>query len=247
MAEEACAVVDVTIKGNEMRHTIAVVRFGRSKYIAGCLESIAKNTAVEHEVFVVNTKKPHIALAAGWNQGVRMGTGEFCTVLNDDTLVSLGWLRRLEAGLLDDPTIGCVGPTLSACWGQQNWPFVELLPGVGPDNVGQDGVDEFSKKLAIKYAGERIPVKFLSGCCLTFRRSLFEQLDGFDEDFFPIYGEDDDWADRVIAAGYKCIWVKDAYVHHFYRKTLSRIPVNQKRAKAMLAKKRKERAERIAQ
>lgn len=227
-----------------MRHTIAIAIYGESTYLKACLAAIAKNTTVDHEVFVVNTKEPRISVAAAWNTALRMGTGEFCTVLNDDTLVSPGWLRRLENGLLESPEYGCVSPTLSACWDKQKKPFRALMPGVNPNTMSQADVDILGAKIASVCRGQRVVRSFLCGCCLTFRRSLFEQIDGFDSGFFPAYGEDDDWCDRVIEAGYKCIWVKDAYVHHFYRKTRAKVSdLDHDKSKARLAMKRKLRAE----
>ena len=47
------------------------------------------------------------------------------------------------------------------------------------------------------------PVDYCSGASLAIRRSLFEELGGFDEYFAPAYYEDTDLAFRVRAAGYQ--------------------------------------------
>ena len=55
---------------------------------------------------------------------------------------------------------------------------------------------------------------FLSGCCLLIRVKPFQELGGFDENFFMYY-EELDVCQRVIAAGGDCVLSANTYVNHF--------------------------------
>ena len=57
-------------------------------------------------------------------------------------------------------------------------------------------------------------VDCISGCFLLMKRNLWEQLGGFDLDYF-MYGEDTDLCLRARKLGAKCIVVPDAQLVHY--------------------------------
>ncbi len=59
---------------------------------------------------------------AAANQGIRAATGQQILLLNNDTLVTAGWLGRMLKGLESDPTLGMVGPVSNFVSGPQNVP-----------------------------------------------------------------------------------------------------------------------------
>jgi GT2 family glycosyltransferase len=64
------------------------------------------------------------------------------------------------------------------------------------------------------YNPDDFTTNWCSGCCLLFPRTIYEQLCGFDEDFF-LYCEDVDISWRSQLAGYSCFTVPDAFFHHY--------------------------------
>ena len=52
------------------------------------------------------------------------------------------------------------------------------------------------------------------------RRNVFEEMGGFDEDFF-MYVEDTDLSWRARLAGYRCVYVPEAVVRHDYEMAYS--------------------------
>jgi len=52
------------------------------------------------------------------------------------------------------------------------------------------------------------------GCCFAVRRKIFEEMGGFDENFF-LFFEETDFCDRVITAGYKVIR-SEAMITHYH-------------------------------
>ena len=58
-------------------------------------------------------------------------------------------------------------------------------------------------------------VFFPSGCAALYRREMLNEVGLFDEDFFA-YGDDTDLGLKGRLAGWKCLYVPDAIVHHRY-------------------------------
>jgi GT2 family glycosyltransferase len=72
------------------------------------------------------------------------------------------------------------------------------------------------------HAGEAADVFGACGAAFMIRRGLFEELGGFDEDFFMVY-EDVDLSFRARARGYRCVYVPDAVVWHAGSGSLGRL------------------------
>jgi hypothetical protein len=61
----------------------------------------------------------------------------------------------------------------------------------------------------------------VSGACFVMRKSLFDQLKGFDADFFPAYVEETDLSWRARLAGYTCEFVQESVIYHDYELSFS--------------------------
>jgi hypothetical protein len=57
-------------------------------------------------------------------------------------------------------------------------------------------------------------LNWASGFAFFIRRSVWEQLGGFDRNL-PDYGNELELCKRVAAKGYRRVWVRNAYIHHF--------------------------------
>jgi len=152
---------------------------------------------------------------AGNNIGARLAAGTRLVFLNPDTEVKDAWLAPLIAALDDDASVGLVTPTV-------------LLKGTA-NRVNACGNDVHLTGLAF-CAGlhhEAPPrsdparsVAAISGAAFAIRRTLWEQLGGFDERFF-MYLEDTDLSLRARRLGYTILHVPASRVWHDYRVSVS--------------------------
>jgi GT2 family glycosyltransferase len=66
-------------------------------------------------------------------------------------------------------------------------------------------------------------VPWVGGFALFIRRGLWEQVGGFDRNL-PDYGNEVELCGRVAQEGYRRVWVRNSYIHHFggqsYRGTI---------------------------
>jgi GT2 family glycosyltransferase len=88
---------------------------------------------------VVNTENQGFPKAA--NQGIQAATGQQIVLINNDTIVTAGWLTRLLRALEGDPTVGMVGPVSNFVSGPQqiDVPYEWRMTGGGCRDRTEEG------------------------------------------------------------------------------------------------------------
>lgn len=143
----------------------------------------------------------------GCNVGWRGGSAEYVLFLNPDAAIDVDGVRRLAAILAGNPSVGIVSPRIQHESGElsfslRRYPRVTrtlaqalFLHRLAPY---ADWADEIVRD---PRAYEQVSQPdWVSGACLLVRRSLLEELDGFDERFF-LYSEDVDLCHRCWQSG----------------------------------------------
>ena len=150
------------------------------------------------------------------NTGLRESKAHYVVLLNSDTIVSKGWLRRLIRCAEAAPEIGVVGPLSNAA----SWQSVPRL--FGPD--GDFAINRLPKGLNVDGMAGLIAdisprdyprVQFINGFCFMLKRRLIDCIGEFDEENFPRgFGEENDYCIRALDAGFELAVADDTYVFH---------------------------------
>lgn len=212
--------------------SIVIVTHNQLNYTRQCLESLRFRTDEPFELIAVDNgstdgtvdyfrAQPNVKLIANpdnrgfpaaVNQGMRLATGCQVLLLNNDTILTTGWLRRMLDTLHSDAKIGLVGPVSNSVSGPQqidcNYPNLASLDG-------------FAWDWARQHAGERVDLDRLVGFCLLIRRTVIDEIGFLDERFGMGNFEDDDYCSRVQRAGYRTVVAMDSFVHHFGSRTFA--------------------------
>ncbi len=142
----------------------------------------------------------------GCNQGMQIAKGDEILLLNSDTVVTAHWLGQLRAGLYSAEDVGAVGCVTNYCSnGQQIEVPYHSVEEMQAFAAGYNHTDPSQWE-------ERTT---LVGYCLLFRREVYQKIGGLDERFNPGNFEDDDYCVRIWQAGYRCLLLKDTFIHHF--------------------------------
>ncbi|NEQ44974.1 MAG: glycosyltransferase [Leptolyngbya sp. SIOISBB] len=146
------------------------------------------------------------------NLGAAAAQGELLLFLNDDIeIIEPEWLGELVAQA-SRPEVGTVGALLFYPDGRIQHGGVFLInQGAGVMHHFQFVDPHFQIYQNLHQVVREVSSN--TGACLMMRRSVFEQMQGFDEEF-AIIGNDIDWALRVHAAGYRNIWTPFAQLTH---------------------------------
>ena len=234
------------------RVAIVIVTHQSADFISSCLDSIGTMPDVEiivvdnasADTTCVRVSDKSVALianpfnagfAAGVNQGVRATSAPLILLLNPDA--------RLETGLeslvrcFDDPKTGGAGGLL-----------------LGPDGEPQTGFMARNLPTPTALAFEVLGINRLwprnpanwnyrcwemdlmapavvaqpAGAFFMFRRSAWQQLGGFDENFWPVWFEDVDFCARLKKAGHVVRYEPGARATHQGGHSVGAIPAGTK-------------------
>jgi len=214
--------------------SIAIVNWNGLHYLRDCLISLEAQTFTDFEVIVVDNgstdgsvewvtqhvprvrlihNTTNVGFAAANNQAIRASAAPYIVTLNNDTRLDPDWLAVLVAAAEAHPDVGmCASKMLFA-----DRPDVINSTGIRLDPVGI-AWDRRGGEADI--GDEREPIEVFGPCAgaALYRRSMLEQIGLFDEDFFA-YLEDVDLAWRARLAGWRCLYVPAARVHHVHSAT----------------------------
>jgi GT2 family glycosyltransferase/glycosyltransferase involved in cell wall biosynthesis len=210
--------------------TIIIPVHGKPLLTYTCLKSVHGNTpAGSYEVIVVDDASPdpaevalkemngvrfvrneaNLGFVGSCNRAAQLARGDVLVFLNNDTIVTPGWLESLIAVLRERPAAGLVGAKLI-------YPDGRLQEAGGlvwrDGSAWNYGKGDDPDRPEYNYVRE---VDYCSGACLAIERKLFEQIGAFDVRFAPAYYEDTDLAFAVRAAGRKVYYQPSATVVHF--------------------------------
>ncbi len=143
--------------------------------------------------------------AAANNQGIAASSGEIVVLLNNDTVVPPGLVSRLVAHLQADASIGLLCPTTNFCGNEAR---------VEPDYTDIAGLPAFAARRARQHRGRVFDIGVAAMYCVAARRAVLDEVGPLDEAYGVGMFEDDDFAVRMRANGYRVACAEDAYVHH---------------------------------
>jgi len=216
--------------GGAPRASVVIVNYNGRRHLQACLGSLLSdrpnyeiilvdNGSTDGSVEYVERAFPEVGVIRnatnggfghGSNLGLRHARGEYVAFLNPDTAVEPGWLDSLVAALDENPDAALAtskivlvnnAGRINTCGNEVHCSGLTLCRGMGLERGAFDEPDE---------------VGAVSGAAFAARRSILEQLGGFDPSFF-LYMEDTDLSWRVRLAGQRCLYVPQSVVHHDYR------------------------------
>jgi GT2 family glycosyltransferase/tetratricopeptide (TPR) repeat protein len=215
--------------------SIVIPLHGGETDIRECVESLSKFKELLHQVIVVDNASPDTAgeiaasfdfiqviknefnegFAKACNQGLAASTGEVVVFLNNDTVAPRAAFERLVETLMSSGSIGAAGPLTNECGHSQM---------IEPTYTSLDTLDLFAEDFAQRDVDDAdAPCDMLVGFCLAIRRTVLDEVGGFDESFGLGTFEDNDLCYRIRRAGYRLIISSRAFVHHHGSRTLRRI------------------------
>jgi len=217
--------------------SMVLVTFNALAFTQQCISSIRFLTDEDYEIICVDNGStdgtieylrscPDVTLIensenrgfpAAANQGVLASRGRYVLFLNNDVLVTTGWLTRMLDAFRADPKIGLVGPCSNYVSGPQQ---------VEPAYHDLACLDGWAWEFGKQNHDLRQEVDRLVGFCLLVRREVLDEIGLFDERFGIGSFEDDDLCRRATAAGWRAVIARDSYIHHFGHQSFTAAGVN---------------------
>lgn len=211
--------------------SIIILTYNQLNYTKMCIKSILEKTAYpNYEIIIVDNNSydetpgylgqiekeykqikiilnnENVGFAAGNNIGIKHSTGDYIVLLNNDTIVTRGWLTNLIKHLEADKTLGMIGPVTNqtANEAQINISYSQLKD-----------MDTFAYKytsthMNLLYDNINVLIMF----CVMISRQVFNKVGYLDENYGMGFFEDDDYSYRLKKEGYNIACAEDVFIHH---------------------------------
>lgn len=203
---------------------------------------VVDNNSVDGSVAMVQHKFPEFKMIANKqntgfsfanNQALKIANGEYCLLLNPDTVVEEDTFKKVVDFMDAHPDAGGLGVKMID--GKGNF-LPESKRGLPTPSVAFYKIFGLSllfpkSKIFGKYhlgyldKEETHEIEILSGAFMLMRKSVLDQVGLLDEAFF-MYGEDIDLSYRIIKGGYKNYYFPGTSIIHYKGESTKKSSVN---------------------
>jgi len=197
-----------------LRTTVVIPVYNQLDYTRRCLESLRTHGKGICEIIVIDNgsmnsmaeylsgldyvkvirNQENLGCAAAWNQGLDAAGSDWVLFLNNDVIVTSGWLEGMLEFAEEKP-VDIVSPAIRE----------------GPCNYD---VDRYAETFVSRMKSHaRIGVA--NGICFAVRGTVFKKIGRFDENFRIGQFEDADFFRRASMAGFRLGITGRSFIHHF--------------------------------
>jgi len=204
--------------------SIIIVNYNSGAYALKCISSLQKQLNIRFEIILVDNasqdnsidlfkdnlpdnclfiqSKENLGFGRANNLAASKARGEFLLLLNPDTEIDDPFaISNLIDTLVSNPKVGLLAPLV-----YEPRKNKLVLPRYSyPSSSGLKYTQKF-KALPGKIA-------WVLGACMLIKRSVYEEIKGFDPDYF-LYGEDADICLKVRLAGYEIGFIDTVKIMH---------------------------------
>src|ERR1700739_253952 len=238
---------DITTDKVAPRVSVVIVTYRSTKELPACMESLLQQS-IPIEILLVDNASPdstpqmvteyaervdnvyailnreNLGLAAGNNCALGRCRGEYVLMLNPDTVLPADSLELMITFLDAHQDVGVLGPKCVYEDGtphvsfHRNWRIYHALAWrILPYRLIRRLYDRFSPD-------ESQDVLFVSGACLLMRRHIFEEIGGYDPEYFLTVEDAVDLCIRANRTGYRTVFFSEAQVLHYTGRSATQTP-----------------------
>jgi GT2 family glycosyltransferase len=209
-----------------MTSTVAIINWNSGRLLRPCIESLLATTTGS-EILIVDNASEDASLesvqgfqnrvhfvrnsvnrgfAAAVNQAFQATSSSYVLILNPDVRVTPGAVQTLRDFIDAHPRAAAVGGHVGEKYLPKPFPTPRTLmcENLGIPVSREDGV----------VAHAVIQVDQPAAAALMVRRDAFDEVGGFDEQFYPAWYEDVDFCRRVKEKGWELYFASDAKFLH---------------------------------
>jgi GT2 family glycosyltransferase len=174
-----------------------------------------------HSSVKIIANRYNVGFAAGNNLGLAAATGEYLVLLNNDTVVTEGWVLTLLHHLMDHSDIGLLGAVTNHIGNEAQ---------VKVDYAGLDQMPERSRAYTLTHMGELLFLRTVAFFCVMMPRSTYARCGPISEEYGIGFFEDDDYCRKVEKLGLKIACAEDVFIHHHLSASFNKLREKERRA-----------------
>lgn len=204
--------------------SVIIVNYNAGSYVLTCVSSLLQQREVRLELIVIDNassdnslellksglpetvqlilSEVNLGFGRANNLAIASSHGDYLLVLNPDTQIEDVYvIKKLVDRLNSNQRVGLLAPAVVEPRKNK-----VVLP-----RFDYPSSKYLRKTLKLKSLPGKIA--WVLGACMLLKREIFQQIGGFDKDFF-LYGEDVDLCLRVRLAGYEIDYASDVSILH---------------------------------
>jgi len=217
--------------------SIIIILYNSKKYITKCIDSIEKNFSEkkDYEIILFNNSsdyykdnsiksykiinsKDNIGYSKALNYCISISKGNYILSLNPDTILYSDSISNLKNTFNYYQDVGVVGAKILNVDMSFQLSSRRAFPTTSTILIKYFNKIKLTKKNPYNYIdiekNKIYEVDAVSGCCMMFKKSIYDKLNGFDERFF-LYFEDTDFCYRMKGNQYKVIYNPNSKIIHY--------------------------------
>ena len=218
-----------------MKLSVVILNYNVQYFLELCLRSVeAAILNLDAEIIVVDNNsedgscqmvrmlfpnvnlienKENYGFSKGNNIGVLQAKGEYLCILNPDTVVAEETFIKLLEFSEGKENLGIVGCKLINGRGDFLPESKRKIPYVSAafKKLTGNTDDYYANQVKENDVGK---VEILVGAFMFLKKTVYNEIEGFDEDYF-MYGEDIDLSYRIVQAGYKNYYLPTTKIIHY--------------------------------
>jgi len=210
-----------------MKVCTVIVTYNGMKWIDECLKSIVNQSEVividnnstddtlsyitaNFPTVIVLRQAENLGFGLANNKGIDYAIkngADAVFLLNQDAFAQTDCIANLKKSAKDNPEYGIISPIhLNGDGTEVDYTFLKVTSPFSASNLTSDLIlRKFSKSI--------YPLKFINAAAWFIPKSVFYKVGGFDPLFF-LYGEDDNYCQRVLYHGFKIGIIPNATIFH---------------------------------
>lgn len=223
--------------------SVIIVNYNSANLVSDCIDSVFEKTSgISYEIIVVDNASSdgsvdtlekkykdkiktiasdeNLGFGRANNLGNGQARGKFVFLLNPDTLLINNAIKILYDYMESDPGCGVAGgnlylpdmtPAPSYC---TEFDSLELEKKRSTyKSIISDKLKRGKKEVSFNQTDAPIKVAYIFGADMMMKKSVFDDVGGFDPDFF-MYAEEEELTYRITQKGYSAICVPQAKIIH---------------------------------
>jgi len=179
-------------------------------------DSLGRLQSSAHQITLVESAT-NTGFAGGCNLGVARSQGDIVAFLNNDARPDSLWVSAALEALDNDSKVGAIASQVL------DWDGTIIdYQGAGLTWYGMGYRPHTGDKVKPGKSPKPHPVLFGTGAAMFVRRSVFDELGGFDESFFMFF-EDVDFGWRLNLLGYTYLYEPRSIAYHRYHGSMGEV------------------------
>ncbi|MFQ6678040.1 MAG: glycosyltransferase [Fidelibacterota bacterium] len=232
--------------------SVLIVSYNVKNYMDHAIDSLMRSDYNHVEIIVVDNQSfdgtvdyiknrftdvkliandQNVGFGKAVNQAAKIAEGDYLFIINPDTVVQENTISTFVHYLNEHERVGMVGPKILNADGTLQPACKRSFPTLNvaiPKILGLDSLFPNSKwagKYNLSYLDpdQTHVVDAISGSCMFLRKTLYEELDGFDEQFF-MFGEDLDLCYRIWQKGFEIHYLPATQIVHYQGESVKSAP-----------------------